>query len=557
MKFKRHRVSKVILIGLLVISLPFGIFYLISTVYLMQGDRWLAEGQIEEAINAYETVVSFNGSSARAYFKMGLGLQQQKAYSRAAAAYDRAWAIDPNFRADAHYSADLIALGDILIKKGNYPAGITAYQKAIDLDQFAPEAYLKLGQALNREKRPTEAVTVLTKAVDLNYHSAPAYFALGEAYRGQSLWFQASKAYEKALEINGKDVKIHEQLGRVLKEQGQLDSAIEIYSQGLAIDPDNAQLYNLKGEALLANNEVKKALIAYERARQINPKDASIYKNICFAQLKDRQFREVVKSCEKSLKLDPSSPDVRFVLEEVKRGLAVRDNPKVLTMGEVIPSSFNDPLIDVKRAIVKILVMSDGNNSFGTGWLVRREGSKGYIVTNRHVITNSENKTNPKYRVYAEFYSTPGPGGIRKRLRAKILHATEADDWLDLGVIEVDKLPADIKPLSFSSLPVGPAMPVKVIGNPANQPNWSLVKGEVNQNTDKEIMLAMMMVSGHSGSPVLDSRNGVIGVVSRAGLFCGPPPAPEPLEVSLKLGCGVAIPLAPVKDRLKSWGVIK
>ncbi len=557
MKFKRHRLGKFLFIGLLLISLPFGVFYFTSTVYLIQGDRWLSEGDSDRAIEAYNTVIRFDGNSSRAYFKMGRALQEKKAYREALAAYERAWTINPNFKIDSSHSAYLADLGDIFFKKGDYKSAISAYQKAIDLEPFLSEAYMKQGEALNKEKRWMEAEEVLVRAIDMNVSSRDAYFALGEAYRHQSLWLKASKAYEKALEIAPKDVKSYQNLGIVLKEQGEIWGAITSYNKALALAPKNSELYNLKGEALFAVDDIQSALLAYDKARQLNPDDAKVYKNICYARLQQREFDKVVNYCQRALKLDAGLGDVRFILDEVERGLAVRNNPKVAQMPEVIPSRSSDPLVNIKRAIVKIIVRSNSNNSVGTGWLMRREGSKGYIVTNRHVITDSTGKINPKARVYAEFFSTPGPGQIRKRLRAKILQTTGADDWLDLGVIEVDNLPADIQPLSLSSLPVGPGMPVKVIGNPVNQPNWSMVKGKINQNTDKELILAMMMVSGHSGSPVLDNQNGVVGVVARAGLFCPRPPAPEPLEVSLKLGCGLAIPLDAVKERLNSWNLLK
>jgi superkiller protein 3 len=46
----------------------------------------------------------------------------------------------------------------------------------------------------------------------------------------------------------------------------------------------------------------------------------------------------------------------------------------------------------------------------------------------------------------------------------------------------------------------------------------------------------------------------VVGVISQAGLFCDNPSTPKPLENAVKLGCGLAIPIDRVRERLREWG---
>ncbi|MFM7906649.1 MAG: serine protease, partial [Microcystis sp.] len=94
------------------------------------------------------------------------------------------------------------------------------------------------------------------------------------------------------------------------------------------------------------------------------------------------------------------------------------------------------------------------------------------------------------------------------------------------------------------------------IGNPFNQKDWTVSKGTVNDNNEKSLSLSMFVVSGQSGSPVLNDKNQVVGVISQASLFCPNPSTPKPLENAVKLGCGLAIPIDIVRERLREWQVI-
>jgi superkiller protein 3 len=145
---------------------------------------------------------------------------------------------------------------------------------------------------------------------------------------------------------------------------------------------------------------------------------------------------------------------------------------------------------------------------------------------------------------------------VRKRSRAKILLVTPPDDWLDLAVLEVKDLPKDIRPLELSPLPIASTRSVRAIGNPFNQKDWTVTNGVVNESADKSLNLAMLVVSGQSGSPVLDEGDRVVGMLSQSGLFCPGAPGTESLVTSVKLGCGLAIPVDRVRERLVEWGLL-
>ncbi|MFN9675768.1 MAG: serine protease, partial [Microcystis sp.] len=108
--------------------------------------------------------------------------------------------------------------------------------------------------------------------------------------------------------------------------------------------------------------------------------------------------------------------------------------------------------------------------------------------------------------------------------------------------------------LALAPLPLAANQPVLSIGNPFNQTDWTVSNGTVNDNNQKSLSLSMFVVSGQSGSPVLNDKNQVVGVISQASLFCDNPSTPKPLENAVRLGCGFAIPIDRVRERLREWG---
>ncbi|MEG3439858.1 tetratricopeptide repeat protein [Pannus brasiliensis CCIBt3594] len=544
------------IISLVVIS-PFAVFYLLSVFYLHQGDRLLQEGKTDEAIAAYETVLAFNGNSDRAYVNIARALQRENKHLEALEAYNRAFLINPNLKLDRTRSTDLLTLGDALGKGENWLQAIEAYQKAIAIDPNSDKARFQLGVGLYNLQRWDDAAKTFAKAIELAPRQGKAYYYLGESYSQQKLWENASSAYQSALQFDPDNAKIFQRLGESLQEQGKWAEAGEIYLQAIARNPKDGDSYNRLGKALTEQGKVNEAIVIFQQALQISPKNAGIRENLCYSHLILGQVDEGLNWCRRAIELDPNLTQPRFIMQEVQRGRLIHDNPKLLEMPERIPSIQSDPLIALKRSIVKIVIRERGKASMGTGWVVKRDNDRAWIVTNRHVIANSRQETDKKSRPFVEFYSDPPPGQIRKRSRAKILHATPPDDWLDVAVLEVKDPPKDIRPLELAAVPIASMEPVKSIGNPFNQKDWTVTKGVVNDNTEKSLNMSMLVVSGQSGSPVFNQQNQVVGMISQSGLFCPAAPATDSLVNAVKLGCGLAIPIDRVRKRLIEWGVIQ
>lgn len=532
---------------------PFAIFYLIALAYLWQGDQLLAAGEKESALSAYRTVLSFHENSGQAHIKIAQVLQSQKRYSEALKAYNHAFIVNHKPPMEPSQSNYLVALGDIFAQEEKWSEAIEAYQKAIIIKPTF-KAQFQLGKALYSLQRWDEAAKALQAAVFLDPSQGKAYFYLGKAYSEQQLWQEASYAYQQALELIPSQGETYKKLGETLAKQGKWEQAEQIYRQALIYAPKDGDIYNYLGKALAEQGKLGEAMAVFQQARQISPKNAEIYENLCYTYINSGQIDEGLNWCRQAVEIDPNLSEARFILQEIQRGRLIHDHPELLKMPEIIPSLKSDPLVNLKRSIVKIVIRGKNNNGIGTGWLLKRDQDTAWIVTNRHVVTNYRQEIDAGARIFVEYYSQPPKGKIPKRSKAKILHTTPPNDWLDLAVLEVKNPPPDLKPLALAPLPIAANQSVISIGNPFNQKDWTVSKGTVNDNEEKSLSLSMFVVSGQSGSPVLNDKNQVVGVISQASLFCANPSTPKPLENAVKLGCGFAIPIDRVRERLREWG---
>lgn len=549
-KFPRLALIICVLIGLPFLSLQVG-----GRLYLNQGQQLEAEGKRQEAIAAYQTALKFQPNFSKIHLYLGESLQEDAQYLEAFAAYNRAFIINPKL-ASAHPNIvlKLNDLGKFLVAEGQLEEAIITYQRAIFVDSFAVESYYNLGEILARQGREEQAIEAFNKAIQFDSNFVPAYLSLGNIFNEQEQWNQASQAYEKALKIEPLNLEIYKKLGKVKQEQGRFNQAEKLYLQALSIESNNSDLYNQLGEVLFQQRRINEAIAAYEQALKINPQEGLIYKNLCYAYHSQKQIEKAIQLCKKAYKLDPTQGGAKFYFQEIERALAFHQNPELSRAKEILPSEKNDPLVTVKRSIIKIVVNSPNYHSVGTGWLVKRSGNQGFILTNRHVIIPPKQKQNSQAKIEVEFYSQPPRGQFRKRETAKILHKTKADEWLDLALLKVDNIPVDITPLPLIPTSMFPGTPIKIIGHPVTDEDWSVISGEVYNSTPQELLLSVMLASGNSGGPVLNKENQVVGVIVKAGLYCSNPTALKEIDLSINsLGCGLAFPSQVIQQQLQDW----
>ncbi|OKH44640.1 hypothetical protein NIES2130_37820 [Scytonema sp. HK-05] len=464
------------------------------------------------------------------------------------AAYNKAIQLNPN-DATAYNN-----LGNALREQNKLDEAIAAYNKAIQLNPNDATAYNNLGNALREQNKLDEAIAAYNKAIQLNPNDATAYNNLGNALREQNKLDEAIAAYNKAIQLNPNDPTAYNGLGVALSDQKKLDEAIAAYNKAIQLNPNYAYAYNGLGNALRQQNKLDEAIAAYNKALNL-PEDKSgtpttahtlAHNNLGRVLQQQGKIEEAIKEFNQAIAIDPNYVYASNNLNEAQRLLGVKSGNVAEASDDRAWLPKNEPSLPVLRPVVFITAEFNTRerlgNENGAGIVIKREGNRTLIVTNRHVIFDKDSRQEGK-NIQVEFFSQPPSGKVRMRRDAKLLVMTPPDDSMDLAVLEViGNLPKDIKPLPTSANPIHRGMSIRTIGHPFDQVPWSRDSGEISSHSNQQILISVKVAikAGYSGGPVINSQNQLLGII---------------VERDSASGQAFAYPMSVIKEKLRNLGL--
>jgi tetratricopeptide (TPR) repeat protein len=170
--------------------------------------------------------------------------------------------------------ADLIGRGRALNAQAKYAEALPLFQRALERDPRAFDAWLTAGYTLGNLGRYEEALVALDRALALNPNSARAWSNKGAALNGLRRYEEELAAYNRALALDPQYAKAWGNKGYALLNLKRYPEALAAYDRALALDPNEADAWSNKGLALLSLNRSSEALVAFDRALALDPDDA-------------------------------------------------------------------------------------------------------------------------------------------------------------------------------------------------------------------------------------------------------------------------------------------
>ena len=430
-------------------------------------------------------------------------------------------------------------------------AAVAAYQKAIQLNPNDADAYYNLGIALSDQKKLDAAVAAYQKAIQLNPNYALAYYNLGNALSKQKKLDAAVAAYEKAIQLNPNYALAYYHLGNALSEQKKLDAAVAVLQKVIQLNPNDATGYIILGVLLFQQNKSDAAVATLQKVFKLPEDDSTIsrrykytfaYNTLGLVFQEQGKLKEAIQQFDKAEEINPDFVYTSNNNIEARRLLTEQENKLSSVQDDRQWLPKDDPSVPIKRSVVRITAEFSSRErqgtEIGTGVIIKREGNRTLILTNRHVIFDGYEQGK---NIKVEFFSLPPENRVRMRRDAKLFKMT-TDKELDLAVLEViGNLPEDIQPLSISSTAIAPKIPIRIIGHSAQRgedKSWSMQSGQISyQNQRLEISQAALK-PGYSGSPVIDSQNQLLGIV-----------------VATKDKEDFAYPMSEIQKQLLTWSI--
>jgi superkiller protein 3 len=563
------------------------------------GNVLYRQGKLDEAIAAYRLAVQVPDRTSDslnahplAYFKLGYALQDQGKLEEATAAYRRAVALAPTY-ALAHHN-----LAYALAQQGKLEEAIAAYRLTISLEPTNGLVYTNLGYALEQQGQLEAAIAAYQQALKLNPKDITALNNLGLAFSRQGKLEEAIAIYRRVIDLQPKDSLAHNNLGFVFYKQGKLEEAITYYRLAIAMpntpterSTAHALAHRNLGYAFEDQGKLEAAIESYRQAARLNPKDGLTLVNLGYVLSQRGQAAAAMQAYRQALQL-PNAPANRtsvHVLAHTYLGEALqRDGQTEAALAQYqqalrldrdyVPAQRNlqnaqrritsslptapaieripsgDPLTTTKRSVVRVVAQfANTAEQRGTGWVFKRQGDRALIVTNRHVVIDQKGDQVPAKSITIELFSQPQADQGYRRLTAQLVRHTPLQSDLDLAVLEVTGLPNDIAPLPLSETVSFPPASVTIIGHPTIGLPWSVEEGRVSNVNRLELQISgATLASGNSGSPVLDERKRVVGVVVAVQDLARRVDRPQ---LSTTGGFGYALRIDQVSEQLRQWGV--
>jgi tetratricopeptide (TPR) repeat protein/S1-C subfamily serine protease len=305
--------------------------------------------KFDEAVNAFEEVISLNPNYDKAYYAMGLAYRSQgsmqsrqgefqksnQSYQQAVTALEEATKINPNpyyywrwlgyaytelekhdraitayDRAIEHNSQDFVLhkeLGDALSRATKYQEAVVAYTEAAKIKPKHPWIYNNRGNAYNDLKEYDKAIADFDLAIEYNSLYDQPYNNRANTYHDLKQYDKAIADYTKAIEINPENDKTYFNLGILYKDLKQYEKAIAHWTQGIAINERFAQAYYNRGTVYHDLQQYNKAIPDLTQAIAINPNFSDAYHNRGTVYKNLKQYDKAIADFTQALNIDRSS----------------------------------------------------------------------------------------------------------------------------------------------------------------------------------------------------------------------------------------------------------
>ena len=235
-----------------------------------------------------------------------------------------------------------------------YSSALPAYQRAVALDKDYVDARYNLAFALLAQNRAKEALPLFTALTALNPRDPMLQDGLGQSYEALANWTQAFNAYRRAIALNPKDSSYPLNLGLALLRSdpdgvvaGRRDLAIGYLRDATNLNPQGAPAFLQLGLLLIEKKRWPDAQDALRRYVALKPDDFLGVFNFALSWDYAGKFDEALKYYAQAEAMAATDPAVKNNIGRIylKRKLyddAIAQFQKALEMDGMFPDARNN-----------------------------------------------------------------------------------------------------------------------------------------------------------------------------------------------------------------------
>lgn len=354
-----------------------------ATTFQLLGKGYAQIGEITKAIDYYQKSLKYNPDDkptkhyiAKSYVRQGLTLRNEKKWDEAIAAYRHALKFEPTMQIATENLIDAVwQKANAYREEGQNDEAIETYLELRKLVPNEPDISSLLGELYLKKQNFPAAVLAFSKAYTLNPDNPQTQQNLIAVYQQYAQHLTKLNMHNKAIEQLKKAVglfpteqnlRLH--LAQVYKNTRNFDHAKAELAYILKNNPDNQQaktaLLNMQislGNALMKQRKYKEATTAFEAIPE-SQKTLNIYNMIGYLYSVRSKHLEAVSAFESTLVKDPSNDvayqNIRAIESQLVAMLFEASPPPEETASETQEAETPKPEVDdakVKAIKTKLL----------------------------------------------------------------------------------------------------------------------------------------------------------------------------------------------------------
>jgi len=265
--------------------------------YVLEAEAYYGQGQLDEAIAAYEQAVAITPKDTTARIRLAQLLILRQHTAQALELAKQAVLQEPSS------PQALGTLCQALDAEGQHAEAFDACECAIELAPDYAEAYAYLAKVYVDTGDWIPARTYAQQAVDLNYQSMDAHYNQGYVLEAQGRYRQAVEAYENAITLHPRLAPLYISAGQNHRVLGQFTEAVDLFEKATRLDPANPAGYDQLGWTYYTAGQYSRAIDTLEQATLIDPDYTPAWGHLGIVYYVLQQYEEVISVLQQAINL--------------------------------------------------------------------------------------------------------------------------------------------------------------------------------------------------------------------------------------------------------------
>src|SRR5579871_5923748 len=291
---------------------------------LKQANSLRAKGHIEEAADAYRSVIALDPDHVVALAALGNIATRLRDFDAALNYLRAASALDPKNH------KWLMAIGDVLRQASRLEEARAIYEKvaADDPSNERAAACLGLIARQNQDAAKTKPATISVRRETEDVEDIAARLKQANSLRAKGRLEEAADAYRNVIALDPDHGVALAALGNIATRLRDFDAALKYLQAASARDPKNHKLLMAVGDVLRQMSRLEEARAVYEKIAAEDPSNERAATCLGLIARQNHETAKAIFHFERALTIDPNGQIAKDMLAQLRSENVSRESAK-------------------------------------------------------------------------------------------------------------------------------------------------------------------------------------------------------------------------------------